>query len=101
MYTNFAVVTHTDLKERFKQDSAPKLFYIRNEIHGTNQGHDLVAIYYNKVKTLWDQFDDLLPYPMCSFGAVKHIQANVNSKDRTIQFLLGLNLSLINITGYI
>lgn len=49
-----------------------------------------VAVYNRKLKTLWDQLGNLIPYPPCPRGAIKLI-IDRDEKARTVHFLLGLH----------
>lgn len=48
-----------ELNERFGQSNGSLLFQIEKEISSINQGNDFVAVYYTKLKKLWDEFNSV------------------------------------------
>ncbi|OMO70989.1 hypothetical protein CCACVL1_18525 [Corchorus capsularis] len=44
-----------DLEERFSQGNAPQVQQLKRELALTDQGKDSVAVYYTKLKSLWDE----------------------------------------------
>jgi len=60
LYTGFAKELWLELSERFGQNDGPLLYQFQTKILEIDQGNDSVAIYYTKLKGLWDELDDLL-----------------------------------------
>lgn len=105
VYTDIVSVAWRDLEERFNQGNGPLLYQLRYELYNLHQGTDPVSIYFNRLKTLWDNLDANTKNPTCTCnrcicGIVKAIQ---EEKDRTrvIQFLLGLDEIFLTIRGQI
>jgi len=80
-----------DLRERFSQCNAPRIFEIQREITYHQQEQLSVSAYYTKLKGLWDE---LASYSEASYGAQQDQQ-------KLMQFLMGLNESYSAIRGQI
>ncbi|XP_026450603.1 uncharacterized protein LOC113350688 [Papaver somniferum] len=78
-----------DLKSRFAQSNATKLYAIKQSISTLKQEHNSVAQYYTQLKTLWDQLDSFRPPTPCICHAGKSIIEQHN-QDRAMEFLQGL-----------
>jgi len=82
------------LEARFGQSSGAKLFQLQKELSDLVQGSSDIAIYYTKMKRLWDELDALdffIPCNCsCSCGTK---EKNIKSKqdERLVRFLMGLN----------
>lgn len=57
VYTDNAAMPWKDLEERFNQGNGPLLYQIRYELNNLHQGNDSTSIYFNKLKTIWDNLD--------------------------------------------
>ncbi|KAH0705473.1 hypothetical protein KY289_010549 [Solanum tuberosum] len=55
-----------DLKEIFDQLDRSRTFSLHKEIATLQQGTDFVSAYFTKLKTLWDEFEALVPPPGCN-----------------------------------
>lgn len=55
-----------DLRERFSQCNAPRIFEIQREISSLRQEQLSVSTYYTKLKSLWDE---LTTYSDAAYGA--------------------------------
>ncbi|XP_071723840.1 uncharacterized protein, partial [Rutidosis leptorrhynchoides] len=70
--------------------------YVQKEIANLKQGDLNIFYYYTKIRTLWDEYDDLRPIPECECSikceckALKVI-AEYYKNDEIIRFLKGLN----------
>ncbi|XP_024200483.1 uncharacterized protein LOC112203795 [Rosa chinensis] len=80
-----------DLRERFSQGNAPRIFEIQREIACLRQEQMSVSAYYTKLKGLWDE---LATYSEVSRGP----QAK---QQRLMQFLMGLNDTYSSVRGQI
>ncbi|XP_062026475.1 uncharacterized protein LOC133742813 [Rosa rugosa] len=80
-----------DLRERFSQGNAPRIFEIQQEIACFRQEQLSVSAYYTKLKGLWDE---LASYFETSRGAQAEQQ-------RLMQFLMGLNDTYSSVRGEI
>jgi len=56
----------TELEERFGQVNGAKLYHAKKELCTVSQGTDDIASYFTKVKSLWDELDDLDEIPSCT-----------------------------------
>ncbi|XP_071723685.1 uncharacterized protein, partial [Rutidosis leptorrhynchoides] len=54
-----------DLQGRFSKTDFSIISDVREEIYLLKQGDLNVSDYYTKMRTLWDEFDDLRPIPEC------------------------------------
>ena len=80
-----------DLRERFSQSNAPRIFEIQRDIAYHKQDQLSVSTYYTKLKGLWDE---LASYSDATYGA-QHDQ------QKLMQFLMGLNESYSAVRGQI
>lgn len=81
------------------------LFQIKRDISSLTQDNLRVSIYFTKLKKMWDELTCLRPFTSCTCGtctcgATKAIVA-IESEDRLIQFLIGLNESYEHIKSQI
>lgn len=91
IYAETAAAVWTDLRERFSQGDAAKIYRIRrNMIMHHQQNQSPVSVYYTKLKSLWDELSSHLALPNCSCGAMKTI-TEMQQHERVMQFLQGLN----------
>ncbi|KAH0635534.1 hypothetical protein KY289_035449 [Solanum tuberosum] len=92
VYATNAFSVWADLKERFDKVNRMRIYQLHREITTLAQGTDSVSLYFTKLKTLWNEYDAVVPSPGCtcpqSKDYVDHIQ-----QLRLIQFLSGLNES--------
>ena len=66
LYAKSACELWNELTERFGQSNGPLLYQIQKEIEDLYQGNDSVAVYYTKLKKLWDELADLSDFSVCS-----------------------------------
>ena len=83
-----------DLRERFSQSNAPRIFEIQREIAYHRQDQLSVPAYYTKLKSLWDELSSHTDASSCTCGA-QHDRQNL------MQFLMGLNESYSAVRGQI
>lgn len=88
-FASLARAMRNDLKERFDQLDRSRFFSLHKEITTLQQGTYFVSVYFTKLKTLWDEFETLVPSPGCNCEQSKGF---VNYQ-KLYQFLLGLNES--------
>ncbi|KAI9161237.1 hypothetical protein LWI28_015656 [Acer negundo] len=91
IYYSTANEVWEDLRERFSQSNAPRIFEIQQDIAYLRQEQLSVSTYYTKLKGLWDE---LASYNDAVHGA-QHDQ------QKLMQFLMGLNDSYSAICGQI
>jgi hypothetical protein len=82
-----------DLRDRFSQSNAPRIFQIERDITCVSQAQMTVAAYYTKLKGLWDELGSYNG-TVCSCGAY-------HKRRQLMQFLVGLNESYKAIRGQI
>ncbi|KAI5345032.1 hypothetical protein L3X38_012909 [Prunus dulcis] len=75
-----------DLRERFSQSNAPRIFQLQPETSYLTQDQLSVATYYTKLKGLWDELASCTYSFTCTCAA--HGDCN-----KLMQFLMGLNES--------
>lgn len=64
-----------DLKERFDHVGGSRIFNLHKEIVTLNQGIASVAVYYSRLKDLWEEFEALVPSPKCTCEkSVEYVQ---------------------------
>ena len=100
IYAETAAKVWRDLKERFSQNNAPRLFQIERDIASLQQGSLSVAAYFTKLKGLWDELSSYNDLPVCSCGAIKKVEER-EQRGKVMQFLMGLNESYSAIRGQI
>jgi hypothetical protein len=91
IYYSTAHEVWEDLRERFSQSNAPRIFEIQRDIVYLRQEQLSVSAYYTKLKGLWDE---LASYSDATHGA----QAD---QQKLMQFLMGLNETYSVIRGQI
>ncbi|XP_061336748.1 uncharacterized protein LOC133283852 [Gastrolobium bilobum] len=85
-----------DLKNRFSHFDIFRLSDIQEDIYKLQQGELNVTNYFTELKILWDEYDNLRPFPKCNCaipcncGLLELIRTHRN-QDQTIRFLKGLN----------
>jgi len=106
LYTSSALELWTELTERFGQNNGPLLYQVQKEIAEIYQGNDSVAVYYTKLKRLWDELDDLSDIPVCGCThkadctAIKKTR-DLDQRQRLMHFLMRLNDGYESIRGQI
>ena len=83
-----------DLRERFSQSNAPRIFQIQREIAYLTQDQLSVSAYYTKLKSLWDELASYTDGLTCTCGAQQ-------DRQKLMQFLMGLNESYSIVRGQI
>lgn len=91
-FSSSAFNVWTDLKERFDQLDGSRTFSLHKEIVTLQQGTNSVSVYYTKLKTLWDEFEAMVPSPGCNCEVSRGFVAHLN-RQKLYQFLMGLNES--------
>jgi len=67
-----------DLKERFDQLDGSRTFSLHKEIATLQQGTDYVSAYFTNLKTMWDEFEALVPPLGCDCEKVRGFVDNLN-----------------------
>ncbi|XP_031494235.1 uncharacterized protein LOC116260215 [Nymphaea colorata] len=92
VYAKEAAFVWKELKIRFTQSNAPRLYQIQQQIINCKQGQSPISIYYTRIKGLWDEYDAYVTPPVCDCGAIKKL-TEIQERDKLIQFLMSLNES--------
>ncbi|KAK4386184.1 hypothetical protein Sango_2489000 [Sesamum angolense] len=90
LYATSARDLWLELESRFGESNGPLLYQIQREIASISQENMSVAVYFTKLKKLWDELASLDPIPSCSCGASKKISEKIAS-NQLMQFLMGLS----------
>lgn len=70
-----------DLQERFSQSDNPRIFQLNRSIWTLKQEQQSLAVYYNALKSYWDELTVHSTTPTCTCGALKEIQS-IQEKER-------------------
>nr|XP_008373491.2 uncharacterized protein LOC103436820 [Malus domestica] len=100
LYCKSASAAWKDLEDRFSQGNDSKIYQIRQEIVEHRQGQLSVSYYYTKLKALWDELASYHELIACECEGSK-IHAEMEEKEKVMQFLMGLNESYSTIRGSI
>ncbi|KAL5723566.1 hypothetical protein ACHQM5_006950 [Ranunculus cassubicifolius] len=100
LYVSNAEDIWKQLRERFAQSNAPRLYQLRRDIALCSQESQSIAAYYTKLKSLWDELSSLIAHPTCSCDSSKAFQT-YQQQASLIDFLMGLNESYNSIRGQI
>lgn len=100
MYIPTAYEIWIDLRDRFHQSNAPRIFQIKKLLSGLHQESMDVSTYYTRLKTLWDELKDFQPISVCHCGSMKEWVIYQN-QECVMQFLMGLNESYAQIRAQI
>ena len=90
IYCETATEMWIELKNRFSQGNAPKIYNLQKEISHISQNQMSATDYFTKFKCLWDQLLNDDPLPEFSCGAMKALSAS-HDKAYVMRFLMGLN----------
>ena len=91
IYYSTAYEVWEDLRERFSQSNAHRIFEIQQDIACLRQEQLSVSAYYTKLKGLWDE--------LASYNVAPHRAQQ--DQQKLMQFLMGLNESYSAIRGQI
>jgi hypothetical protein len=80
----------TDLKDRFSQSNAPKIYQLKQSIPALKQEGMSVSLYFTQLKSLWDELNSIAPVNPCICGNAKSIIDQLN-QDRAMEFLQGVH----------
>ncbi|CAL8999194.1 unnamed protein product [Prunus brigantina] len=86
LFSTTAKAVWDDLRERFSQSNAPRIFQLNRAIATISQGTSSVSAYFTRLKGLWDELASYNDPCTCSSGTK-------NDRQQLMQFLMGLNES--------
>ncbi|GKC31215.1 putative RNA-directed DNA polymerase, partial [Tanacetum coccineum] len=96
IYTKIASEIWNDLKETYDKVDGSVVFNLHKNINSLNQNGSTLADYYNRLNSLWKQFDAMVSLPTCIYVAAKHFDQH-NQLIKLMQFLIGLDESYLAI----
>lgn len=94
----------SDLKHRFGQTNAAKLFQLQKELSYVVQGSSSVSTYFTKMKSSQDELDALNTFSACVCECdcrAKAKNQKAHQNERLLQFFMGLNESFIGVRSNI
>lgn len=104
LYKNSTQELWDELTEKFGESNGPLLNQLEKEITDLYQGSDFVAVYYTKLKWLWDEINDTSDIPVCTCPetcpSIKKTLA-LDQRRKLMQFLMHLNDEYETIKGQI
>ncbi|KAM0035399.1 putative retrotransposon gag domain, retrotransposon Copia-like protein [Helianthus debilis subsp. tardiflorus] len=90
VFSKLASEVWTDLKESFDKVDGSIVYDLYKKINGISQNGSTVAEYYNRLTTMWKQFDAMVHIPSCSCQAAKDYN-DFSTLIKLMQFLMGLD----------
>ncbi|KAL3373520.1 hypothetical protein AABB24_005477, partial [Solanum stoloniferum] len=69
-----------DLKERFNTVNNSRIFQLHKEIFTLVQGVSAVSVYYSRLKDLLDEYDSIMPPPLCNCPKLESFMITYNIK---------------------
>ncbi|XP_073131628.1 uncharacterized protein [Henckelia pumila] len=100
LYMSTASEIWGDLRNRFYESNAPRIFQIKKLLNGLQQGLMDANSYYTKLRILWDELKDFQPVSVRNCGSIKKWM-NYQDQECAMQFLMGLNDSYAQIRAQI
>lgn len=80
---------------RFKQEDAPRVYEIEQQLSRLQQGSMDISTYYTALVTLWEEYKNYVDFPVCTCGRCECNAAvlweNLQLRSRVTKFLMGLN----------
>lgn len=77
-------------KERFDKLDGSRTYNLHQENFQITQGAQSIFVYFSKLKSLWDEFESMMPSPTCNFIQSKYFIFYLQ-RQKFYQFLMGLN----------
>ena len=98
VYVQSAKELWDELDERYGEANGPLIYQLHRDMTLLMQNNDPLTVYFNKVKKVWDELQVVDPIPQCTCGIISNctchltkILADMESRLRLMQFLMGLN----------
>ena len=80
VYSTSAYQVWQDLQEQYNKINGTKVFGIHREVANLVQGTNTIVVYYNKLKTLWDELGSLVSLPPPDSESAKAYLAHLNQQ---------------------
>ncbi|KAJ0841479.1 putative RNA-directed DNA polymerase [Helianthus annuus] len=90
VFSTLASEVWEDLKETYDKIDGSVVYDLYKKINCISQNGSTVADYYNRLTTMWKQFDAMLKLPTCSCKAAKDYN-DFSMLIKLMQFLMGLD----------
>ncbi|XP_035843015.1 uncharacterized protein LOC118489303 [Helianthus annuus] len=90
VFSSLASEVWEDLKETYDKIDGSMVYDLFKKINSISQNGSTVADYYNRLTTMWKQFDAMLQLPTCSCKAAKDYN-DFTMLIKLMQFLMGLD----------
>ena len=82
IYRDTALEIWIELRDTFSQGNGTKVFNIQKQIAEIHQGEQSLIDYFTQLKVLWDQLQNLSPFPQCTCGKCV---CNINQRLKDLQ----------------
>ncbi|XP_062076581.1 uncharacterized protein LOC133781553 [Humulus lupulus] len=92
MFLDTVAAMWMELNNKFDQGNGPRIFELNESLISLHQGDDSVSAYFTKLKSMWDEINQLRPRTPCTCAASVDNFHFLN-QDQVLQFLTGLNES--------
>ena len=79
-----------ELKETYDKVNGSVIFNLHHQINSLRQNGSPVSDYYQKLSSLWKQYDAMVKLPNCTCAGAKDLK-NHNQLIKLMQFLMGLD----------
>ncbi|XP_013709354.1 uncharacterized protein LOC106413059 [Brassica napus] len=97
LFMSTAEAIWKNILSRFKQDDAPRVYEIEQQLSSIQQGSMDVSAYYTALVTLWEEHKNYVELPVCSCGKCEcnaaELWERLQQRSRVTKFLMGLNES--------
>lgn len=100
IYNDTAQGIWKELESCFGQTGGTQLYSVQKEISTLEQGTNSFPIFFNAMKSLWDELSSIHKFPTCNCGAMNAL-VKYEEEQRVIQLLMGLNESYTSVRGTI
>ncbi|KAM0022876.1 putative RNA-directed DNA polymerase [Helianthus debilis subsp. tardiflorus] len=90
VFSKLASEVWTDLRETYDKVDGSVVYDLYKKINYISQNGSYVAEYYNRLTTMWKQFDAMVHLPSCSCQAAKDY-SDFSTLIKLMQFFMGLD----------
>ncbi|XP_031275302.1 uncharacterized protein LOC116133755 [Pistacia vera] len=90
MYAETIAQIWTDLKDRFSQSNALKIYQLKQSISSLKQEGMSVSLYFTQLKSLWEELSSIVCITPCICGNAKS-SIDQQNQDRAMEFLQGFH----------